>query len=242
VVSALFSVETLVSTISAFPLDIPTKTFITGTERGQCSSLPSQQADCSQLMCWSHESPGYVDTNSKGKTYFKEKKQTTSSSSEILFSFELMKGVWCSCRLIMLIWHSKSGIHHVIEMQMSLGWISSLGHTIIRIATHQARNSTWLCLHFRLGQKRHEKVFPGKKCAKITKPWAGAAEEQSWADVDPHLHTGTHRSQSPQKATGDVITLQPPLEKIGIAEQLGRKPAMGRSTAAVGVTVKCGLF
>lgn len=32
------------------------------------------------------------------------------------------------------------------------------------------------------------------------------------------------------------------LEKMGIAERLARKPVMGRSNAAVGVTVKCGLF
>lgn len=125
-------------TISAFLLDSPTKRFITGMECSQCFSIPSQQADCSHLMCWSHEGPGYGGPNSKGKTYFKEKMQTTSSSSEILFSFELMKGAWYSCRQIMLIWHSKSSVRHVIKMQISLGWISCLGHSIIRIATCQA--------------------------------------------------------------------------------------------------------
>lgn len=75
----------------------------------------------------------------------------------------------------MLIWHSKSSVRHVIKMQMSLGWVSSLGHGIIRIAICQAKNCTWLCLHFRLGQKG---IFPGKKHTKTTKPWAGAAKEQ----------------------------------------------------------------
>lgn len=90
VVSAFSSTERLRSTVSAFLLDSPT-----GVEHGQCSSLPSQQAGCSHLMCWSHEGPGYGHPNSKGKTYFEEKnkKQTTSSFSEPLFSFELMERV-----------------------------------------------------------------------------------------------------------------------------------------------------
>lgn len=94
-VSVFFFIETLMSATRAFLLDSPTKRSITGTECGQCFSLVSQQADCSHLMCWSHEGPGYGDINSKGKSSFKEKKKkrTTHSSSEIWFDFEVMMGV-----------------------------------------------------------------------------------------------------------------------------------------------------
>lgn len=57
-VSVFFFIETLMSATNAFLLDSPTKRFVTGTECGQCSSLARQQADCSHLMCWSHEGPG----------------------------------------------------------------------------------------------------------------------------------------------------------------------------------------
>lgn len=120
----------------------------------------------------------------------KGKKQTTRRSSKILFSFELiMKSVCCSCRQIRLIWHSKSSIRRVIKMQMSLGWVSSLGHSIIRIAACQAKSCACLCLHFRLGQKRHQKLFSWENAPKDDQGLGWCSRR---AEVDTCTQTSAH--------------------------------------------------
>lgn len=88
------------------------------------------------------------DTNSK-ETSSEEEKQTTVSPSETPLNSELLKGVWYRGRKIV---HSKSRACHVIKEQMSLGRLSSLCHSIIRIAACQELH---LALSPFQGQERH---------------------------------------------------------------------------------------
>lgn len=80
---------------------------------------------------------------------------------------------------------------NVVKMQMSLGWISSLGHSIIRIATCQAKDWTWLYLHLSIGRKGIRSFFQGKSLQRSPSIWQ-VQQKNRCGQMYTHTHINTH--------------------------------------------------